>query len=235
MSICHTLNYHRECKIVNTHDKFEEAHYFLHKMLENYHNANEFRFNLNAFIQALRNITFALQSEKHNLPDFDKWYELKQIEMKQSELLKNFVEGRNIVVKRGNLEVTSEAVVGMFRYRKSKLGMVIPVDPFSSSEILLKHYQESFIGLFIDKEHSAIGEQLGVQRVWKVDSIGETEIIQLCFDAWRKIGEVVKEAHDLVGLEFHIPLDCEENPEEYQILLETDLNPKLIKKWGWNI
>lgn len=231
--LCNPLNYHQVCTIPNTHDKFEEAHYFLHMMINNYHHEDGFRFNMNAFIQALRNITFALQSEKRNIPNFDTWYEEKQQWMKASPLLKNFVEGRNVVVKRGNLAIKSEAHIGLFRYRKSKLGMVMPVNPFLSSEDLLRNAEKHFIGFLIDEEHSAIGEQLGLLRKWVVEDFGEDEVLQLCFEAWRMIGQLVTEAHDLLDLEFYVPIDCEELPEKYQVLLETDLNPKLIDKWGW--
>jgi hypothetical protein len=123
--ICSSSNYHQVCAIPNSHDKFEEAHYFLQMMMINYHHADGFRYSMNAFIQALRNITFALQSEKRNIPDFDSWYVDRQKWMKENELLKKFVEGRNIVVKRGNLEIKSEAYIGLFR--KFKLGMAIPI------------------------------------------------------------------------------------------------------------
>lgn len=113
-------------------------------MINNYHDADGFRFNMNAFIQALRNITFALQSEKRNIPNFDTWYEEKQSWMKESALLKNFVEGRNIVVKRGNLAIKSEAEIGLFRYRKHKLGMMMPVNSFNQASIY-RRMKESFV------------------------------------------------------------------------------------------
>lgn len=233
-SVCYTSNYHSVCKIPNTHDKFEEAHYFLHMMINNYHDADAFRFNMNAFIQALRNITFALQSEKRNIPDFDMWYEEKQTWMKGSVLLKNFVEGRNIVVKRGNLAIKSEAHIGLFRYRKHKLGMIIPVNPFQSSEQLLRVAEEHFVGFLIDEDHSDIGEQCGILRKWVAEDIGEDEVLQLCFEAWRMIGQLLTDAHNLLGMEFYVPTDCEKRPENYQVMLETDLDPSLVEKWGWN-
>jgi hypothetical protein len=230
---CNMSNYHQICKIPNTHDKFEEAHYFLHMMINNYHDSDGFRFNMNAFIQALRNITFSLQSEKRNIPNFDTWYAEKQQWMKESLLLKNFIEGRNIVVKRGNLAIKSEAYIGLFRYRRHKLGMVIPVNPFISSKDLLKTAEEHYVGFLIDEEHSAIGEQCGILRKWVVEEIGEEEVLQLCFQAWRIIGQLITEAHQILDFEFNVPVDCEESPENYQVLLETDLNPKLAEIWGW--
>ena len=107
------------------------------------------------------------------------------------------------------------------------------MNPFISSEYLLKTAEEHYVGFLIDEEHSAIGEQCGILRKWVVEEIGEDEVLQLCFQAWRIIGQLIKEAHQLLGFEFNIPDDCEENPENYQVLLETDLNPKLVEIWGW--
>lgn len=230
---CNITNYHRVCKIPNTHDKFEEAHYFLYMMIYNYHSADGFRFNMNAFIQALRNITFSIQSEKRNIPNFDKWYEEKQQWMRDAPLLRKFVEGRNVVVKRGNLKIKSEAYIGLFRYREHKLGMLVPVNPFEDSKYLLRIAEEHYVGFLIDEEHSAIGEQCGILRKWVVEDIGDNEVLQLCFEAWRMIGVLLEEAHEKLGLDFNIPQDCEESPENYQVLLETDMNPTLVEKWGW--
>lgn len=202
-------------------------------MINNYHDSERFRFNMNAFIQALRNITFALQYEKRKLPDFDLWYAKKQEWMRESPLLKKFIDGRNIVVKRGNLEIKSKAHIGLFRERNLKLGIAIPVNPFISSLNLLETAEKQFVGILIDGEHSAIGEQCGIHRKWVVEEIGEEEVLQLCFQAWRIIGQLIKEAHEILNHDFYLPEGCEESPKNYQVLLETDLNPDLAKEWEW--
>ncbi|MED4854863.1 hypothetical protein [Bacillus atrophaeus] len=230
---CHQNNYHEICKIKNTHDKFLEAHHFLFMMMQNYHYPDGFRYNMNAFIQALRNITFALQSEKRVIPNFDLWYEEKQQWMKGNSLLRNFVESRNIVVKRGNLEIKSEAHIGLFKYRTPKLGMLIPVNPFLPSEQLLELASEHYVGLFIDEEHSSIGEQCGIQRRWIVDSIGDDEIVEQCLKAWKIIGSLLAEAHELLDMDFKVITDLECNQEFYRVLLETDVNPNLAEEWKW--
>lgn len=68
--------------ITATVDKFWEAWYFLLGMCDNYHDPYAFRYELNAFIQALRNITFMLQSEKSRPPSFKDWYVFQQEKMR---------------------------------------------------------------------------------------------------------------------------------------------------------
>jgi hypothetical protein len=218
--------------IPSTQDKYNEASYFLSKMIENYHNPWEFQFNLNAFIQAFRNITFMLQAEPNKPEEFQVWYNSKQDEMKANSLLKKFVSARNIVVKQSSLSSKSKAQLGIFRGYELKLAIATEVHPFSDMKALLQNTREIMLGIFIDEEHSAIGEQLGVERSWIVEEIGDSEIVLLCNEALNYMGELVSQAKQLFGIDDNyekINIDLAST----QVLLESDLDPTLIEKWGW--
>ena len=59
------MNFNRNtCKVPVTHNRLLEAHYLWHQAALCYHDPFRFRTHMNALIQALRNITFALQNEK---------------------------------------------------------------------------------------------------------------------------------------------------------------------------
>lgn len=231
---CNSRNYIYECPILNTHDKLEEAHYFFHTMMNFYHIADIFRFSLNAFIQSLRHTTFVLQTEKEKIPNFDLWYKKKQEEMKGNSLLKKFSEGRTIVVHRGMLKVKSEAHIGKFRGRQEKMTIGTKIDPFADSEVLLDRIKSMGVGFFIDAEHSEINEQLGIMRTWIIEDLGEEEVVKLCYSAFLEICEIIKEAHTLLDYDYVIPTDCNKDLNRYRVLLETDINPELVKKWGWD-
>lgn len=231
---CNNQNYIYECPILNTHDKLEEAHYFFHMMMNFYHIADIFRFNLNAFIQSLRHTTFVLQTEKEKIPNFDLWYGKKQEEMKSNSLLKKFSEGRTIVVHRGMLKIKSEAHIGKFRGRQEKMTMGTEIDPFADSEVLLDRIKSMEGGFFIDTEHSEINEQLGIMRTWIIEDLGEEEVVKLCYSAFLEVCEIIKEAHKLLNYDYTIPTDCNKDLHRYRVLLETDINPELVKKWGWD-
>jgi len=49
-------------------------HYWWHEMARNYHEPEPFRYSLEAFVQAARNVTWVLQKEKRVFEDFS-WYE----------------------------------------------------------------------------------------------------------------------------------------------------------------
>ena len=221
------------CPIPDSHDKFNEAHYYIGQMLENYHDPDRFRWNLNSFIQSLRNITFALQKELDKKQGFQEWYENERSSMKQDELLNKFGEGRNIVVKQGNLKIKSTSFMGKFENRKLKLGFGMDVPLFAHSAQIIEKYKDGFMGFIMDKEHAAIGEQLGVQRKWIADELGSTEVVDLCDVAWSRIGKVISNAHKFCGSSLEPPNEHDHDISSASVLLESDIDPTLPKKWGW--
>ena len=222
-----------ECPIPDSHQKFEEAAYFLGKCAELYHVPSEFQFNLNAFIQALRNITFILQSEPNRPAGFASWYESKQVEMKNNHLLRRFVQARNIVVKQSSLKAQSTALSGVFRGRRCKVGMRHPVPLFAPSAWILERLKAN-VGFFLDEAHSQPWEQFGVMRTWVVEEIGESEVLGLGLQALNSIGAVLVEAHRLLGADVD-STELELDMIGTQTFLESDADPSLITKWGWKI
>ncbi|HLG26711.1 MAG TPA: hypothetical protein VI423_02905 [Paenisporosarcina sp.] len=192
----------------------------------------EFQFNLNAFIQAIRNITFMLQSEDNKPEGFQKWYESKQSDMKRNELLKRFVAARNIVVKQSSLTHKSKAWSGMYRGRKMKLAIQHEIPVLMDTKAALERAKDFAIGLFLDEEHSAIGEQIGVQRIWVVDELGDQEVVSICLNVFNYMGHLVAEALSLFGSNATHE-DINIDMERVQVLLETDVDPSLVDKWGW--
>lgn len=221
-----------ECPIPDTHQKFEEAVYFLGKSAEHYHVPLEFQYNLNAFIQALRNTTFMLQSEPKKPEGFDDWYGRKQAEMKANDLLRRFVQARNIVVKQSSLTVRSIAWSGVFRGRLFKVGTQGQIPLLTPSAWILQKLN-THVGFFLDPERSDPWEQFGIHRTWIVEELGESEVLGLCLEALNHIGRLVGEAHRLFGVKVD-GTEMELDLVRTQTLLETDADPSLIAKWRWN-
>ena len=226
------MNDRGESPIPDTHQKFKEAAYFLGKCAEHYHVPLEFQFNLNAFIQALRNTTFMLQSEPKKPEGFESWYASKQAGMRQSDLLRRFVQARNIVVKQSSLKARSTAWSGLFRGRRFKLGMQHHVPLLAPSAWVLERLKAN-VSFFLDEERSQPWEQFGVHRTWVMEEIGEAEVLTLCLQALNYMGVVVGEAHRFFGADIE-NTEMELDMVRTQVLLETDVDPSLIVKWHWN-
>ena len=69
-----------------------------------------FRLNLNQFLQTSRTITFIIQKNKEDIPQFDEWYKDNiQKPLMQSPLMKWAKDSRNKIEKQGDLEMFSTA------------------------------------------------------------------------------------------------------------------------------
>lgn len=78
---------------------------------------------------------------------------------------RRFVEARNIIVKRSSLAAMSKARSGLFRGRKLKLAAGHELPPFTDTLEALVKAKALAYGLLLAEEHSAIGEQAGVERM----------------------------------------------------------------------
>jgi hypothetical protein len=76
-----------------------------------YFEPDEFRVNLNSFIQEARNVTFILQKNKDNVPEFDTFYSPWQARLRDDPIMRWVVESRNRITKEGDLETESQNVV----------------------------------------------------------------------------------------------------------------------------
>jgi hypothetical protein len=205
-------------------------------MLDEYHNPEPFRYNLNGFLQALRSVTLYLQREgRAAFSDFDAWYSQQQDEMREDPLLRRFLEGRNLVAHARQLIATCDVEVGLFRNRRTKMAFGASIDPRRHSAELLQRLMASG---FIEESHMAIGEQGGVWREWKIPDLDkDLEAGGACHIAWARIVRVVALAHErFIGADTMrlVP----ESPEvhdvnDFNVLLEMDLDPTLPAKWGW--
>ena len=95
-------------------NKVQEAEYFLERII----NAKSGFFGVQcdtvAFTASARSITFAMQSSLNGIPEFEKWYQQKQEELKADHLSRFFHDFRRISVHIGD-----NAVIGG-TYQKGK-------------------------------------------------------------------------------------------------------------------
>lgn len=125
--------------------------------------------------------------------------------------------------------------MGLYRYRKIKCVFSFDnLHPFVDSMTIFNNIVPKFIKLgFVDKEHRALGEEIGIRREWYCDDLGEKEVLLTCYEAYIEICNIMIEAHAFFDLELvpqGFPQDFLEN---IHIILESDLDPTLPKKWGW--
>jgi hypothetical protein len=109
------------CPIPTTHRRLADAHVLWHQALDAYGDPERFRANLNATIEALRNITFAVQNEEGAFVDFNAWYQPWRTRLKADAMATWVKDSRNLVVKQGELETNSKAVVRLLTWKMTCL------------------------------------------------------------------------------------------------------------------
>lgn len=227
-----------ECPLPMSHDRAIEASHFLSRMEHDYHNPQLFRFNLNAYLSSLRAVTEILIKETERLGKGPEWKRARQA-FQDDTVLARFTDARNKALHQKAIYDGSQVDAGMFRGRKLKLAFQIRVSHDEESREWLKRVQKHGTGLFVDEQHSAIGEQLGVARTYVIPQLSTDEdALRASRRAFARMTQVVDAAHTLFGM----PSDALEdeqmlNPHDLRhimVLLESDVDPSLPEKWGWN-
>ena len=194
------------CPIPKAHRTLLDAHYLWHQTAENYSSPDLFRANLNATIQALRNVTFSLQYEKHVFDDFDTWYAPWQTRMRASSVLTWAKEARNRVVKQGELETASTATVRLLTWKDDELTS-LAIAPETLSEELLDHLP---ILDLIAKASIPSGDLssavLELERQWNLPNFQNREVLNTLAAAYGLLSDLLVDAHTRLGR-----LDCIEH------------------------
>jgi hypothetical protein len=151
--------------------RLKEVFSFWHKAAANYQDVDEFVINLNACIQAIRNVTFALQGQKSQIDDFDNWYSSWQEALKQDLIMRWCVEARNTIVKSSDLKMNSVAKVSVHTNYLLEAHMEVNVEPLESLDNIVPSVSSK-----IPPELSGEGF-LKVERQWKVDKLDEVELL----------------------------------------------------------
>jgi hypothetical protein len=189
------------CPVPNTHHRLEEIHQLWQQAAQTYHEPTKFRTNVNAIIQAIRNLTFALQNERHNIPGFEEWYEKWRERLRTDKLMRWLHNARNQVMKRGDLSVASRARVVVRNWREYPI-LETDVSPFLSAKKIALAVRST---LPEDVINNLGGAVIFVERRWCVSELPEQELLDIFSHAYRELGELVKEAHRLCGYEMRTP------------------------------
>lgn len=129
--------------------------------------------------------------------------------------------------------------MGLYRGRRLKLAVTKEIRGDLHSAAILEHWTESELGrMFLDPGHSAIGEQYGVWRKYWINEVSTTEDVLIAIRrALIRTHDLVAVAHGIYEIQVeHIHDDHYLSPESLarvSVLLESDIDPTLPDKWGW--
>jgi hypothetical protein len=176
-------------------DRHAEAHWHLHQLNENYHRADPFRWSLNSFLRALKEVPQQIQMHMQNQPGFSAWFRPHKQELERDPLFKLFSEHRDFVVHRGTLIPKSTVQVGVLKAGGAaiRLGVPFTSHPMEDTDHVMVRFVEMcqrepvLAGLARPQ-----GDQLPyVHREWRLNEFPDEEIRFVVVRAWKRVGETI--------------------------------------------
>ncbi len=175
--------------------KLDQATYHLNNMQAKVEQLKleEFAYELSAFIESSRNITFAMQSTYSKNPQFNAWYKTKQEEMQKDPILKFFKDKRTDVTKRGHpgYNAYSFEVVFKTNLPPGESAWITFPDGFSLDDIRIR--AETVTG----KEVSFTREKVKKTPIFK--EFDSRHVVEVCKDYLEKLRKLVHESEDIFG------------------------------------
>ena len=179
-----------ECPTPSAHARMNEAHRMWHQAEANYDDPDGFRANLNACIQALRNVTFVIQKEKTRIPDFEKWYPIWQDKLKKDHILKWLVEARNVIVKEGDLQTQSRVRAAILSSYFGSPYYEMNVEPMIPTKDIAAIMASQNIPIQLMKNGI-----LRVERKWVSIDLPEHELLAALSHSYGVLSTMISAAH----------------------------------------
>ncbi|GHF93157.1 hypothetical protein GCM10017667_23610 [Streptomyces filamentosus] len=168
-----------------------DCHAMWHAMADSYMQPDTFRMHLNSLIQGLRNVTFLLQKQKSELPNFETWYTRFQEEAKADPIMRWVVKSRNRVVKESDLELLSEVKVRWVADWANKKERKFTFPPRMPSEAILG-------SLLATPGNRRVGV-VTVSRRWVDSGLPDRELMSATREAFITLSSLLADAHEAFG------------------------------------
>ena len=143
---------------------------------EAYFSPDLLRRNTNQFLQTSRTVTFIIQKNKAEIPNFDAWYQAHVLKAWAEDQVMSWAkDARNVIEKEGDLEMHSALRVAVLYSYLSEEDMVLEV----TRRELLRANIDQLLKAARDKLPPGIADAavLKIQRRWVANSLPGQELI----------------------------------------------------------
>jgi hypothetical protein len=205
------------CPVPRGHSALNQAHLLWHEALDAYNDPELFVTKLNALIQAMRNVTWALQKDLGRFPATKEWYENWQDRMRADPLMAWLKEARNHVVKKGDLETHSKARVMVVGEMLRGKPVDIDVDPAAPVDDIARRLKISGVSGRAAQEGTLV-----VERRWTVDALPDQELLEVLAHCYGVLARILDECHDQLELSI---ATCEQSANDPCGLTGTFMHP----------
>jgi hypothetical protein len=178
------------CPIAPADRRLRDAFHHWRKMERGYFEPDEFRVNLNSFIQEARNVTFILQKNKTRVPDFESFYAPWQARLRDDPIMKWVVASRNRITKEGDLETKSQSFVTFTTDWTNERTRRFEASPALPSTLLINLALKKIPRELISEE-----SLLCVERRWVDAALPREELLNLCSHVLVVLSTLLEAAH----------------------------------------
>lgn len=179
------------CPFLRVHEALGDAHRQFHNAQQSYQDPEGFRSYAGACIQALRNVTFAIQAMKNSILEFDQWYEPWQRLMGDDRVMRWVVHSRNDYVKKGELSSRSVANVTVIDSYLDRESINLDVDPLLELGEIGRAVLECSQVPARDRARTVVR----VERRWVSDRMPDREFLANLSYAFSVLSALVADAH----------------------------------------
>jgi hypothetical protein len=198
-------------------DRWQEVHWQIHQIEQNYHDPEGVRYSFNALIRAAKEIPQIASMELQNRADYQIHIKPRIESLKTDPLFSLLSKKRNYIVHSGMLEVSSSGSIGTTEGRgRWKFGCPFPVGCWESSDDAYARFIE------ICKANKDFRRLMGpdcdswpmLQRRWCLPEFPDKDFLAVAVTAWRTSGSVLSDILiHLGGDGLDLELQCAHDPE----------------------
>ncbi|NEB81194.1 hypothetical protein G3I40_39205 [Streptomyces sp. SID14478] len=181
------------CPMPTAHKRLMDCHAMWHAMSATYMEPDDFRMHLNSLVQGLRNVTFMIQKQKAELPDYEEWYTNFVRDVTPKPLMRWAVKSRNRIVKESDLELLSEAKIRWVANWITKEERKFTFPPRMSS-------QQMLAAIFSDPGNPRVGV-VTVSRRWVDKALPDYELLHATREIFIELSRLLYAGHAAAGVE----------------------------------
>lgn len=203
-------------KIESALDRWSECHWHIHQMEANYHNPDAFRYSLNSFIRAIKEVPQILKMELQNHPKFKSEIKGYIDSLKSDDLMSLLNKKRDFVVHQGMLNVLSKGRIAATEGRIVKISFGFRVEPWETTDEAYERFKA------LCRKDKSIRNLMGpdcdswpmIRREWHIPEFPNADLLEVAINAWRVIGQTISTIVEILGGEkLDLSFSCRHDPE----------------------
>lgn len=203
--------------VAGTLDRWTECHWHIHQMEATYHEPDSFRFSLNSFIRAIKEVPQLLTMELQGHAEYKTKIKPMIQSLRSDPLMSLLHKKRDFVVHHGKLDVLSKGSIAATEGRIIKISFGFNVAPWESTQEAYERFKEQC-------KNDRVWRQMAgpdcdswpmVRREWHIQEFPDTELLELAIRAWRVVGTLLSEiVRQLGGEALDLAFSCRHDPEK---------------------